>query len=180
MLPALKGYGPKAVPSGGRGEPIKVGIATRDRQQMQGGERSVALRWSGGSAPFHILIQTTITGEILCDQMIAGTSVRCASAKYEPGSYTVYIRDRWGAETSFSFESRKSTPGDCFDTAKLVQRSSDVRLATTASAIQVLSCGSEWRFEAYQILADLWAEYQPAEVVVEGIEGGYDVASDRK
>jgi hypothetical protein len=181
LISILKPYDPQNSPANGsRGGPLEVRIAGGSEQTVQSGTRSLALRWSGGTGPFAIVVQATFTGETFCLETTKTNFVVCPVKPYMAGSYTITIRDSRGNERELKVEAVTGGRTECIETAKALPSLSDARLAATAKSVRIAACGPEWRFEAYQVLAGLWADYQPAEVIVEGLEGGYNVASDRQ
>lgn len=155
---------------------FSIPMLTKSKTQLvAAGERSLHLGWQGGKAPYWVQIfsEHNTKEAFLIEHQVYTNQIQFKKQKFVPGVYRAIIISIDGGwhNTQAEFKVVDNLPTALQQTDTEIQASTlPVETKQALSAAWLAQQDSVWLFEAYQRVAGIAKNYQPALLVVEGLE----------
>ena len=132
----------------------------------------LCVSWSGGTAPFDLVLTTTAGKAIGAHRSQDGRAACVPAVELAPGPAHLVVRDAAGEALRIEIEALDRQADPAAGEA-LVPATTDPRLATVVESAWIAAEGGEqWWLEAYQRLVPIAADFDPAAQLMQALSQG--------
>jgi len=150
---------------------LSIPLLSKHQAKMVAGERMLHLAWQGRNAPYSVQVYQANTQKPFFEKMSDSKQVQFEKRKLNVGCYRVVVSDANRQTIEGHFQVVESLPSTSKQVEQEIKASSLSEFAkrTLFAAWLIQQEQGAWQFEAYQQIAGIAKEYQPALLVREEI-----------